>query len=228
MIAVDRQSPDSEPFSASVERVRAAGGRILALSADVTDLAALERVATEGAAAFGGIDILVANAGIFPLPQPIMELAPYDWAATLAVNLTGTWNAVRAVLPEIRKSGRGGSIVLTSSPYGLKGVAGGAHYAASKHGVVGLMRSLALELGPESIRVNTVHPTTVDTPMLRSVLPDGAPETERAAALEGFNLLPVPWIEPIDVSNVIVFLASDEGRYVTGVTLPVDAGALIK
>ena len=228
VIAVDRQAPEADAFGQSIAQVAAVGGKVLARCADVTDLASLERVAAEGATAFGGIDILVANAGIFPPHRPTMDLAPADWAATLAINLTGSWNAVRAVLPYIRKGGRGGSIILTSSIYGLKGSAGAAHYTASKHGVVGLMRSLALELGPESIRVNSVHPTTVETPMLRSLLPEGAGEAERASMLEGYNVLPVPWIDPVEVSNAIVFLASDEGRLITGVTLPVDAGTLLK
>ena len=228
LVAIDRQSPEAAPFAEGIAKARAAGATVLAYAADVTDLAALEQIAEAAGSELGGIDILVANAGIFPAPGPITEMRPEDWAATLAVNLTGTWNAVRAALPQMRKRGGGGAIILTSSPYGLKGIAGGAHYAASKHGVVGLMRSLALELGAESIRVNTVHPTTVDTPLLRAVLPEGASEAERAAAVDGFNVLPVPWIEPGEVSNAIVFLASDEGRFITGVTLPIDAGALVK
>jgi NAD(P)-dependent dehydrogenase (short-subunit alcohol dehydrogenase family) len=134
---------------------------------------------------------------------------------------------VRATTPYIRTGKRGGAIVITSSPYGLKGCPGAAHYAASKHALVGMMKSLALELGPEWIRVNSIHPTTVDTYMLRSVMPKGTTE-ERAEVLKGFNVLPVPWIDPVDVSNAIVFLASDEARYITGIALPVDAGSLLK
>jgi (+)-trans-carveol dehydrogenase len=228
IIAVDLEPPHGGNFSETIARVQSTGRRIFAAKADVRDERSLEAAAKDGHAVFGRIDIVVANAGIFPMPQPLLQLSPDAWSATLDVNLTGAWHTVRATVPHIRAGGRGGSIILTSSPYGLKGFPGAAHYAASKHGVVGLMRTLALELGPEWIRVNSIHPTTVDTQMLRSVLPDTLTTEQRAEALAGFNVLPLAWIEARDVSNAVVFLASDEARCITGVALPVDAGALLK
>ena len=149
------------------------------------------------------------------------------------VNLTGVWNTAQAAIPHLIARRRGGSIILTSSTAGLNGIAErSAHYVAAKHGVVGLMRTLALELAPHSIRVNTVHPTGVDTPMIvndvdlqavpaRPARPDPGGLRRRVARM---NALPVPWVEAVDITNAILLLASDEARYVTGVTLPVDAG----
>jgi (+)-trans-carveol dehydrogenase len=152
------------------------------------------------------------------------------------VNLTGVWNTCRAAIPHLVTGGRGGSIILTSSAVGLRAVANVGHYAAAKHGVIGLMRTLALELAPYSIRVNTVHPTGVDTPMIQNeslyrLMVPGVDEPTRedvAPVLEALNALPVPWVEPRDVSHAVLFLASDEARFITGVTFPVDAGMTIK
>ena len=152
------------------------------------------------------------------------------------VNLTGVWNTCRAAIPHLVAGGRGGSIILTSSSVGLRAVANVGHYAAAKHGVIGLMRTLALELAPHSIRVNSVHPTGVDTPMIQNeslyrLMVPGVEHPTRedvAPVLESLNALPVPWVEPRDVSNAVLFLASDEARYITGVTFPVDAGMTIK
>ena len=153
-------------------------------------------------------------------------------------NLTGVWHAVKAAIPHIRAGGRGGSIILTSSTAGLKGLQNLAHYTSAKHGVVGLMRTLALELAPDFIRVNSVHPTTVDTQMVQNsatyelFAPD-LPAAERtretlAPRFQDLNAMPIPWVEPVEISNAVLWLASDESRYVTGVTLPVDAGQMIK
>jgi (+)-trans-carveol dehydrogenase len=153
-------------------------------------------------------------------------------------NLTGEWHAAKAGIPHLRAGGRGGSIILTSSLAGLKGQQNLAHYVAAKHGLVGLMRTLALELAPDFIRVNSIHPTTVDTDMVQNAAtyalfaPD-LPEDQRTketleSRFQALNVLPIPWLEPVDISNALVFLASDEARYITGVALPVDAGAAIK
>ncbi len=159
-----------------------------------------------------------------------------DWRDVIDINLTGVWHTAKAAIPHLIEQGTGGSIILTSSTAGLKGTPNVAQYTASKHAVVGLMRTLALELAPHSIRVNSVHPTGVDTLMIqneatrRLFLPDVENPTREQAA-EVFtttNALPVPWVEPRDISNAVLFLASDEARYVTGVTLPVDAGYTIK
>jgi NAD(P)-dependent dehydrogenase (short-subunit alcohol dehydrogenase family) len=148
------------------------------------------------------------------------------WDEMIGVNLTGVWKTVRAAIPPMIDAGNGGSIVLTSSTAGIKGMTRIAHYVAAKHGVVGLMRTLANELAPHMIRVNTVHPTGVNTPMVvndyMQRFLEGAPEM----ADNMQNALPVEMVEPVDISNAIVWLCSEEARYVTGVSLPVDAGFL--
>jgi NAD(P)-dependent dehydrogenase (short-subunit alcohol dehydrogenase family) len=152
------------------------------------------------------------------------------------VNLTGVWHTAKAAIPHLRAAG-GGSIVITSSGAGLKGTSNLAHYVAAKHGLVGLMRTLANELAPDMVRVNTVHPGSVDTDMIHNqalyhlFLPDQQGEITReqaAPAFQTLSALPIPWMESVDISNAVLFLASDEARYITGVTLPVDAGSLVK
>jgi NAD(P)-dependent dehydrogenase (short-subunit alcohol dehydrogenase family) len=152
------------------------------------------------------------------------------------VNLTGVWQTCKAAVPHLVRGGRGGSMILTSSAAGLMAYPNIGHYVAAKHGVVGLMKTLALELAPQNIRVNSLHPTQVNTPMImnetiyRLFMPDQehpAPDAFAAVSQE-MNALPIPWVEAVDISNALVFLASDEARYITGVALPVDAGAIIK
>jgi NAD(P)-dependent dehydrogenase (short-subunit alcohol dehydrogenase family) len=176
-----------------------------------------------------------ANAGIESYGQA-EELAEQTWRDMIDTNLTGEWHAAKAAIPHLRAGGHGGSIILTSSDLGLKAAANQAHYVAAKHGVIGLMRTLALELAPDFIRVNALAPTTVDTPMshneatYRLFRPDLENPTadDMVGPATALNVLPIPWVEPVDVSNALVFLASDEARYITGVALPVDAGAAIK
>jgi NAD(P)-dependent dehydrogenase (short-subunit alcohol dehydrogenase family) len=154
----------------------------------------------------------------------------------LDINLTGVWHTTKAAIPHLIAGGQGGAIVLTSSAAGLKGYTHIAHYVSAKHGVVGLMRSLANELAQYGIRVNSIHPTQVDTPMIqnegtyRIFCPDlEAPTREDVEpASATMNALPVPWVESRDVSNALLFLTSNEARYITGAALPVDAGCLIK
>jgi NAD(P)-dependent dehydrogenase (short-subunit alcohol dehydrogenase family) len=146
------------------------------------------------------------------------------------------WRTCKVAIPYLIDGGRGGAIVLTSSAAGVKGYANIAHYTAAKHGVNGLVKSLAQELAPHRIRVNSVNPTQVDTPMIMNepmfalFCPDVPAPTRAdfAPVSQAMHLLPVPWVEPRDVSNTVLFLASDEARYITGVALPVDAGVLIK
>lgn len=185
-----------------------------------------------GAAEFGGLDIVCATAGITSRSLA-MEMDESTWCTMLDVNLTGVWHTCAATVPHLIDRGAG-SMVLVSSIAGLRGLVGVAHYTAAKHGVVGLMRSLAQDLAPHSIRVNTVHPTNVDTPMIQNDVvssafrPDlGRPPTrdEFAEAATTMNMLPVPWVDPHDVANASLFLASDEARYITSVSLPVDAGS---
>jgi (+)-trans-carveol dehydrogenase len=154
------------------------------------------------------------------------------------VNLTGVWHAAKAAIPHLKAGGQGGAIVLTSSTAGLMPFENMAHYTAAKHGVVGLMRVLAVELAPDFIRVNSVHPTTVNTDMIQNgatyelFAPD-LPESGRTREIlserfQTLNALPIPWVDSRDISNAVLFLVSDEARYITGVTLPIDAGSLLK
>jgi SDR family mycofactocin-dependent oxidoreductase len=223
-----------EDLAETVKLVEALDRRIVAHKADVRDSAALREALDEGVAQLGTLDIVVANAGIYQ-PRPALELDDAAWQETIAINLTGVWNTVRAALPHLIAAG-GGSVVLTSSVLGLKGMANSVHYNTAKHGVVGIMRSVANEFAEHRIRVNSVHPTLVNTVMIQNeevwgLFDPENPHPTRESAQPLFqtvNALPVPWVEPADISNAILFLASDEARYITGVTLPVDAGALIK
>lgn len=217
------------------ELVRAAGGRAYAAEVDVRDFDRLARELAAGIAALGRLDIVVANAGIasYAAGHEISEAA---WQEMIDINLTGTWHTIKAAVPHLITAGRGGSIVLTSSAAGLQGTPNLAHYVAAKHGVTGLTRTFANELAPHWIRVNSVNPTQVDTPMImndeifRMFRPDlESPGREDIVDVSiATNALPVPWVESRDVSNAVLFLASDEARYVTGVALPVDAGILTK
>jgi NAD(P)-dependent dehydrogenase (short-subunit alcohol dehydrogenase family) len=178
---------------------------------------------------------VVANAGIASYGRA-WELTAEQWRDMIDVNLTGVFHTAKVAIPAMIDAGRGGSILFTSSIGGLKGIQHVAHYVAAKHGIVGLMRTLANELAPYSIRVNTIHPTNVDTIMIQNpgtwgMFTPGDPEPTAEKAMPGFrslNGLPVPWVEPRDISNAVLFLASDEARYVTGATFPVDAGAYVK
>jgi SDR family mycofactocin-dependent oxidoreductase len=199
--------------------------RIVAREADVRDTAAVRAVVEEGVREFGRLDVVCANAGIVTFAENAWSLTDEQWDDMLAVNLTGVWKTVRAAVPAMIDAGNGGCIVLTSSTAGVKGMAGIGHYVSAKHGVVGLMRTLAVELAEHSIRVNTVHPTGVNTPMVVNDFTAQFLETEGGQA-NVTNLLPVEMVEAVDISNAIVWLASDEARYVTGVSLPVDAGLL--
>ncbi|QGP89786.1 mycofactocin-coupled SDR family oxidoreductase [Gordonia sp. 135] len=205
--------------------------RILHRQADIRDLDGLQSLVADGVAEFGGIDIVVANAGIASY-GPAWELTEDQWQEMLDINLTGTWKTAKAAIPSMIERGEGGSIILTSSVAGLIAYANLAHYTAAKHGVTGLMRVLAVELAQHNIRVNSVHPTTVNTPMINNeaiynLFFPGVPDMDETKAAEGFihmNGMRVPWVEPEDISNAVLYLASDESRYVTGTTHVVDAG----
>jgi NAD(P)-dependent dehydrogenase (short-subunit alcohol dehydrogenase family) len=183
-------------------------------------------------AELGGLDIVCATAGITS-SAPALDLDERTWNTMLDVNLTGVWQTCAVATPHLVSRG-GGAMILTSSIAGLRGLVGVAHYTAAKHGVVGLMRSMAKELAPNGIRVNTVHPTNVDTTMIQNDLVRSKfrPDLDRPPTREEFaesavsmNMLDVPWVEPVDVANASLFLASDEARYITAVALPVDAGS---
>jgi (+)-trans-carveol dehydrogenase len=226
-----------EDLEQTVKEVEALDRRIVARQADVRDLAALTAVVDEGVAELGGrLDIVSANAGIASTGGLTTEFSAQSWADMIDINLTGVWHTTKAAVPHMVAAGNGGCIVLTSSAAGLMAYPGVGHYVAAKHGVVGLMRTLALELAPHMIRVNSIHPTQVDTDMIqnetiwRLFAPDDPhPSRESFAPVsQEMNALPIPWVESRDISNALLFLASDEARYITGVTLPVDAGAVIK
>jgi (+)-trans-carveol dehydrogenase len=226
----------SDDLAETVKQVEALDRRIVASETDVRDGAALRAAVDEGVAQLGRLDIVAANAGIASTADGTVGLSDQEWQDMIDVNLTGVWQTCKAAVPHLIQGGRGGSMILTSSAAGLMAYPNIGHYVAAKHGVVGLMKTLALELAPHSIRVNSLHPTQVDTPMImnetiyRLFMPDQehpAPEAFAAASQE-MNALPIPWVEALDISNALVFLASDEARYITGVPMPVDAGAVIK
>jgi SDR family mycofactocin-dependent oxidoreductase len=207
--------------------------RIVTAQADVRDAGQLRAAVEEGLSQFGHIDIVSANAGIASY-GPAHELDETAWRDMLDVNLTGVWQTCKAVIPSMIEAGRGGSIMFTSSIGGLKGIQHVAHYVAAKHGIVGLMRTLANELGPHSIRVNCVNPSGVATRMVLNPAvealfgggDDPAPEPKPVDDVA--NLFDVPLVQVEDVTAAVAFLASDEARYITGVALPVDAGMLVR
>jgi SDR family mycofactocin-dependent oxidoreductase len=224
---------NDEDMAITVNMVEALGRKIIARTADVRSSEQLEAAVAAGILRFGHIDIIVANAGIGGR-GPALSLSEQQWQDMIDINLTGVWKTIRAAGPSMIEGGNGGAIVLISSVAGLAGYPQTAHYTAAKHGVVGLMKVLAVEFGAHRIRVNTVHPTTVDTPLIQNEemyqmfanTPLGATREGAAAGLVGMHVLPIPWVESIDVSNAVLWLSSDEARYVTGVSLPVDAGAV--
>ncbi|MBM7457956.1 mycofactocin-coupled SDR family oxidoreductase [Rhodococcus coprophilus] len=225
-----------EDMAETVEAVKGLNRRIVTVQADVRDFDAVKAAVDDGVAQLGRLDIIVANAGIGTGGTPLHETDEFDWQEMQDINLSGVWKTVKAAVPHIIEGGKGGSIILTSSVGGLKAYPNTGPYIAAKHGVVGLMRSFAVELGEHFIRVNTVHPTNVNTPMFmnegamkmfRPDLENPGPDDLKVAA-QFMHVLPIGWVEPEDISNAVLFLASDESRYVTGLTLTVDAGSTLK
>jgi SDR family mycofactocin-dependent oxidoreductase len=211
----------------TVKAVEALDRRIVATRADVRDLAALRSAVDNGVAQLGRLDIVCANAGICTV-QTWDEVTPQVWQDTLDTNLTGVWNTFVVSVPHLIAAG-GGSIIATSSTAGIKGLPFLAPYVAAKHGVVGISRTMANELAKHKIRVNTVHPTGVDTPMvagLGGLDPIINKEPELGPIF--MNTYPVEMVDPRDISNAVLWLASDESRYVTGLELTVDAGNTIR
>jgi SDR family mycofactocin-dependent oxidoreductase len=222
-------------LEATADAVQEAGGRVLALTADVRSQTSLDTAIAKALAEFGRIDVLIANAGIVS-GGPAWEIGEREWHDVVDVDLSGVWRSAKAVLPSMIAAGQGGSILIIGSLAGTRGIRNAAAYVASKHGLIGLMGTLANELAEHGIRVNTVNPTNVASDMLLSdanyklFRPDlENPTLEDAIpAFTALNLLPVPWLEPSDVSNALMWLASDEARYVTGVSLAVDAGGFVR
>ena len=225
-----------EELAETVRQVEALDRRMIATRADVRDFDGLKAAVDDGVAQLGRLDIVSANAGISTAMAHSEELSEEIWKDMIDTNLSGVWRTAKAAIPHIKAGGNGGSIILTSSAAGLMAYPNVSHYVSAKHGVVGLMRTLALELAPDMIRVNSIHPTQVDTDMImneatyRLFMPDAEnpSRADFAPASQAMNALPIPWVEPVDISNALLFLASDEARYITGVALPVDAGAVVK
>ncbi|VEG55953.1 oxidoreductase, SDR family [Mycolicibacterium aurum] len=246
IIAVDVCGPISEnsqiapstpdDLAETADLIKGLDRRVVTAEVDVRDYAALAAAVDGGVEQLGRLDIVVANAGIGNGGQTLDKTSEADWDDMIGVNLSGVWKSVKAAVPHLLSGGRGGSIILTSSVGGLKAYPHTGHYIAAKHGVIGLMRTFAVELGQHSVRVNAVCPTNVNTPMFmndgtmklfRPDLAEPGPEDLKVAA-QFMHVLPVGWVEPADISNAVLFLASDEARYITGVPLPVDAGSMLK
>jgi (+)-trans-carveol dehydrogenase len=225
-----------EDLAETADLVKSHNRQIFTAEVDVRDYDALKAAVDAGVDQLGRLDIIVANAGIGNGGDTLDQCSEHDWQEMIDVNLSGVWKTVKAGVPHLLAGGRGGSIVLTSSVGGLKAYPHCGNYVAAKHGVVGLMRSFAVELGQKMIRVNSVHPTHVSTGMImnegtwklfRPDLENPGPD-DMAPICQMFHTLPVPWVDAQDISNAVLFLASDEARYITGVTLPVDAGSCLK
>ncbi|MEU0268881.1 mycofactocin-coupled SDR family oxidoreductase [Nocardioides sp. NPDC006303] len=240
IIAVDICAPiDSVPYPLATEAdlketvnlVQGLGRKIVASHADVRDFSALEAAVADGVAELGRLDIAVANAGILSA-GPTEALPEQSWRDMIDVNLTGVYHAAKAAIPHIRAGGEGGSIVLTSSALGIRAMPNMAHYVAAKSGVIGLMRVMALELAAEKIRVNTVNPSIADTPMVQNeavhklFVPhiDNPTREQAAEVFATLNPMPTPWVDAQDVSDAVLFLVSDEARFVTGLEFKIDAG----
>ncbi|MCV7197856.1 mycofactocin-coupled SDR family oxidoreductase [Mycobacterium angelicum] len=225
-----------EDLAETADLVKGLNRRIFTAEVDVRDYDALKSAVDAGVEQLGRLDIIVANAGIGNGGDTLDKCTEHDWQEMIDVNLSGVWKTVKAGVPHMIAAKNGGSIILTSSVGGLKAYPHCGNYVAAKHGVVGIMRSFAVELGQHMIRVNSVHPTHVSTGMImnagtwklfRPDLENPGPD-DMAPICQMFHTLPVPWVDAEDISNAVLFFASDESRYVTGVTLPIDAGSCLK
>ena len=219
----------------TADQIRSLGRQVVAARADVRDQAQLRAAIDEAVSELGRLDVVCANAGIYS-SAPAHEMTEQAWQDLIDVNLTGVWLTCKVAVPHIIAGGRGGVVIITSSVAGHKPYANISHYVAATHALIGLTKALAQELAPHDIRVNAISPTLVDTDMIqneiiyRLFLPDSKEPTREqfSEASQATNLLPVPWVEPRDVSEAVAFLVSDSARYVTGISLPVDAGVLAK
>lgn len=221
----------------TIRLVEEAGGKIVALKGDVRDFDAVQETVAAGVEAFGRLDVVVGNAGITPGDlKPFWELKELSWRETIDVNLTGLFHTVKAAAPAMIEAGNGGAMVLTGSISGGKGWANMAHYCSTKFGLIGLMRVMAIELAPYGIRANVVSPTNVDTqmfmnPVIKKLFAphlDNPPRDEWREVTKHMHLLDIGWVQPEDISAAVRWISSDEARYVTGTTLPVNGGALAK
>ncbi len=237
-ISSSGEIPPSTPddLAETADLIKGLNRRIVTAEVDVRDYDALKAAVDNGVEQLGRLDIICANAGIGNGGQTLDKTSEDDWRDMIDVNLSGVWKTVKAAVPHLISQGQGGSIILTSSVGGLKAYPHTGHYIAAKHGVVGLMRTFAVELGQHFIRVNSVHPTNVNTPMFmnegtmklfRPDLKNPGPDDLKVAA-QFMHVLPIGWVEAVDISNAVLFLASDESRYITGLPVTVDAGSMLK
>ena len=225
---------DSEDLATTVDLIKSRGRRVFAAEVDVRDLEGLQGAVSAGVAELGRLDVVVANAGTLNDTAPLWELTESQFQDQIDVNLTGVWKTIKATVPILLRQNTGGAIVLIGSISGLTVELNVGHYAASKHGVNGLMRTLSGELAPYGIRVNSVNPTNVNTTMINNptynrLFAGGKPDATQDDALDALtamHALPIPFLDPIDVSNAVVYLASDDGRFITGTTHVIDAGAM--
>jgi SDR family mycofactocin-dependent oxidoreductase len=228
--------PTETDLSETVQAIEEKGSAAFARTVDVRDDQALQRFVDDAVAALGPIDIVSVNAGIFGPGSPTWEVDIKQWREVIDINLTGAFNTVRAVMPHMIRAGNGGAIVFTSSALAPRAVENCADYIASKAGVIGLMQTMALELGRHKIRVNAVCPSIVGTHMIHNdgVYGQFRPDLEKPGLADvepifrSMHILDTPWVEPRDVSEALIWLVSDAARYVTGTLLPVDAGKILK
>lgn len=213
-----------EDLKETIRLVEGLGRRIIAREADVRDATAVQALVDDGVTELGRLDIVCANAAITGFVPNTWSITDEQWEAMIGTNLTGVWKTLRAAIPAIIEGNSGGSIVITSSSAGTKGMINLGHYSATKHGLVGLMRTLANELAPQMIRVNTIHPTGVNTGFINNdhIRNFMADNPQWGANMQ--NAMPVEMVEPEDIAAAVAWLVSDDARYVTGVSLPVDAG----
>lgn len=224
-----------EDLQETIRLVKETGRQIVAEVADTRDYEQVDAVFKRGIEQFGRVDIVLPNAGICSGAKT-WELTPDAWREMVEINLNGVFHTVKAAIPTMIAAGRGGSIVFTGSTEAIKGAENISSYAASKHGVTGLMTSLARELGQYNIRVNSVNPTCVDTHMINNDFVYGLfrPDLDKPTredvidTFAGTHILPVPWIQPQDVSNAILYLVTEPGRYITATPLVIDAGFIVK
>ncbi len=228
--------PTSEDLAETVRLVEAAGRKVLAREVDIRDLTAQQLLVADGVEQFGRLDIVVANAGILSWGR-IWEMSEEQWDTVIDVNLNGTWRTLRAALPAMIEAGNGGSIIVVSSSAGLKATPGNAHYAASKHGLVALTNALAIEAGEFGIRVNSIHPYSIDTPMIEpeamgeifgkypQFLHSFAPMPFKPVARDGKKGLQ-EFMSPEEVADVVAWLAGDTSMSISGSQIAVDRGVM--
>lgn len=226
-VTADNHYPPAteEELAETVRLVEKLGRRVVARRGDVRDLATLTQLCRDGAAELGGIDIVVANAGISNWNR-FWEMPEEQWQTMIDVNLTGVWKTLKAAAPIMIDQGRGGSIIITSSVAGLKSLPAQGHYSATKHGLVGLCKTAAIELGEYNIRVNTIHPWGVQTAMAEDPTVFEVLTAHPTYAAWFASILAEPAVASArQIADVVVFLASDEARVITGAQIPADMGA---